>query len=92
MCFIHYISPSSYPQPHLFSLYEALLVRVPQDGLNLLVDLLQAAGGELESVLIGPTGGHYVLGGLTNIIIIVSIPFPPYQRFAARVFVMVSSE
>ena len=58
------MSPSSYPQPHLFSLYEALLVRVTQDGLNLLVDLLQAAGGELEIVLIGPTGGHYVLRGL----------------------------
>ena len=56
----HSVSPSLSlsPSTNLLSRYEALLVRNLQDGLDLLVDFLQAAGGELEIILICPTGGH----------------------------------
>ena len=57
-------SVSVSPSTHLLSRYEALLFRNLQDGLNLISDFLQAAGGELEIILTCPTGGHQVLRGL----------------------------
>ena len=49
------------PSPHLFSLHEALLLRVLEDGLDAQVDLEPAAGGEDQIILICPNGRHDVL-------------------------------
>ena len=43
---------------------KARLRRVPQDGVQLLIDLLETAGGKLKVLLTAPTAGHYVLRSL----------------------------